>query len=293
MTEKEQPGEGEMLSELHINDMQYCNQSRDQCTSLPAQTDAHLAASGGMPSSARARSFQAILLGMAGHDLRQPLQVIQSTYDWLENRVGEMEKARLRRGQRAIARLVEHLDRLVGAMCLLERTSDIPVTPVTVMGVLQRVASDAEEAARAKGIQLCVCPTSSGVMSHTLLLEGIVRNLLDNAIKYTEPGGRILVGCRRAGRKVRIDVLDTGVGLAPTDTSRIFEAFQRLHSTRSDGLGIGLFVVRRAAELLGHEIGLSSTPLRGSRFSVLASAAPPVGLTCRASSSVAARDGIR
>jgi two-component system, OmpR family, phosphate regulon sensor histidine kinase PhoR len=272
MTEKDQPGEGEMRREHQISDTQYRHQPFDPRTGVPVRTEASLKASGG---SARAKSFQAILLGMAGHDLRQPLQIIQSTYDWLENRVGEMEKVRLRRGQRAIARLVEHLDGLVG--CLLEH--DLSVKPVALIGLLQRVAGGAEGSARAKGIQIRVRPTSAEVMSHPLLLEGIVRNLVENAIKYTEPGGRILIGCRRAGRKVRIDVFDTGVGLAPTDTSRIFDAFQRLHSTRSDGLGIGLFVVRRAAELLGHEIDLSSTPLRGSRFSVLASAALPVGLT--------------
>jgi len=267
-----------MLSELQISDIEYRNQPYDPSSGLPAHAEARLTASG-RTGRARARSFQAILLGMAGHDLRQPLQVIQSTYDWLESRVGAMEKVRLRRGQRAIARLLEQLDSLVAAMCLLERTGDVAVSPTALMAVLQRVASGAEEAARAKGIEVCVCPTSAGVMSHPLLLEGIVRNLVDNAIKYTEPGGRILIGCRRAGRKVRIDVFDTGVGLAPGETSRIFEAFQRLHSTRSDGLGIGLFIVRRAAELLGHEIDVSSTPLRGSRFSVLACAAHPLGRT--------------
>ena len=266
MTEKNQPREGEMLNEPTISDAQHRHQLYDQRPSSRTGSD-----------SGRAQSFQAMLLGMAGHDLRQPLQVIQSTYDWLESRVGEMEKVRLRRGQRAILRLVEHLDGLVGAMCLLERTSDIPVAPVSLMAVLQRAARGAEETAREKGIELCVSPTSAGVMSHAPLLEGIVRNLVDNAVKYTEPGGRILIGCRRAGRKIRVDVFDTGVGLEPADTSRIFEAFQRLHSTRSDGLGIGLFVVRRAAELLGHEIDVSSTPLRGSRFSVLAHAARPVG----------------
>jgi two-component system, OmpR family, phosphate regulon sensor histidine kinase PhoR len=266
MTEKDQPREGEMLNEPTISDAQRRHQLYDPRPSAQTRID-----------SGRVQSFQAMLLGMVGHDLRQPLQVIQSTYDWLESRVGEMEKVRLRRGQRAIGRLVEHLDSLVGAMCLLERTSDIPVAPISLMTLLQRVARGAEETAREKSIQLFVCPTSAGVMSHAPLLEGIVRNLVDNAVKYTEPGGRILIGCRRAGRKIRVDVFDTGVGLEPAETSRIFEAFQRLHSTRSDGLGIGLFVVRRAAELLGHEIDVSSAPLRGSRFSVLAHAARPVG----------------
>jgi signal transduction histidine kinase len=218
----------------------------------------------------RVSDLQAVLLGMAGHDLRQPLQTIQSTYDWLQSRVGTMEKVRLRRGERAIARLLEHFDSLVSAMCVFQRTGRIEVSPVSVMQLLDRIVSSTEEAAFDRRIELRVCPTSAEVMSHPLLLESIVRNLVGNAIKYTEPGGRILIGCRRSGQKVRIDVLDTGIGLSPVQLSRIFQAFQRLHSTRCDGLGIGLFVVRRAVELLGHEIDVSSTPSRGSRFSVLA-----------------------
>jgi signal transduction histidine kinase len=75
---------------------------------------------------------------------------------------------------------------------------------------------------------------------------------------------------RRTRQKVRIDVCDTGIGLSPVQLSRLFQAFQRLHSTRCDGVGIGLFVVRRAVELLGHEIDVNSIPSRGSRFSVIA-----------------------
>ena len=94
-----------------------------------------------------------------------------------------------------------------------------------------------------------------------------------NAAKYPEPGGCILVGCRRVRDGTRIDVYDTGVGIAPEYLPRIFDAFQRVDSTRADGLGIGLFVVRRAAQLLGHRIEVGSALGRGSRFSVIARAA--------------------
>jgi len=72
---------------------------------------------------------------------------------------------------------------------------------------------------------------------------------------------------------VRIDVYDTGVGISPEHLPRIFEAFERVDSTRPDGLGIGMFVVRRAVQLLGHRIEVSSAMGRGSRFSVFARAA--------------------
>jgi two-component system, OmpR family, phosphate regulon sensor histidine kinase PhoR len=220
----------------------------------------------------RAGDFQAALLGMAGHDLRQPLQVIQSAYEWLGARVGASEKARLERGERAIARLTEQLDRLVGALRLYEHTRSVEVVPVPLAPLFWRVGAENAEAAADKGIELRIAETTTAVMSHRVLLDGILRNLVRNAVKYTEPGGRILIGCRRSGRNVRIDVYDTGIGMAPEQLPRIFEAFHRIDSTRGDGLGIGLFVVRRAVGLLGHRIEVSSAVARGSRFSVLARA---------------------
>ncbi|WP_068028092.1 ATP-binding protein [Rhodoplanes sp. Z2-YC6860] len=108
-----------------------------------------------------------------------------------------------------------------------------------------------------------------------MLFNSILCNLLTNAIRYTEPGGRVLVGCRRSGPDLRIDVYDTGIGIASDRLPRIFDAFERLDSLRCDGLGIGLFIVRRALTLLGHRIEISSKVSQGSRFSVIARLAQP------------------
>jgi two-component system, OmpR family, phosphate regulon sensor histidine kinase PhoR len=220
----------------------------------------------------RASDFQAALLGMAGHDLRQPLQVIQSAFEWLGASIAASEKARLERGERAIARLTEQLDRLVGALRLYEHTRTIEAVAVPLAPLLWRIGAENAEAAAGKGVELRVVGSTAAVMSHSVLLEGVLRNLVRNAVKYTEPGGRILIGCRRFGQLVRIDVYDTGIGMAPEQLPRIFEAFHRVDSTRGDGLGIGLFVVRRAVGLLGHRIEVTSAVARGSRFSVLARA---------------------
>lgn len=221
-----------------------------------------------------ARDFPAALLAMAGHDLRQPLQIIQSTYEWLGTRVSGMsERVRLERGERAIARLTEQLDRLIGALRLYEQTERMELTRVPLAPLLAGIARDNEEAARDKAIKLRVSATRAAIMSNPVLLDGILSNLVRNAVKYTEPGGRILIGCRRWGPDIRIDVFDTGIGMAPEHLPRIFEPFQRLEPARADGLGIGLFVVRRAVELLGHRVDVSSALSRGSRFSVFARAA--------------------
>lgn len=218
--------------------------------------------------------FQAALLGMAGHDLRQPLQIIQSAYEWLGTRVAHTsEQARLERGERAIAKLTEQLDRLLGALRLYEHTQKMETTNVKLAPLFWRIANENRVDAFEKGIDLRIHETDRVVMSHPVLLDGILRNLVRNAVKYTETGGRILIGCRRVERDLRIDVYDTGVGISPERMPDIFDAFRRIDSTRPDGLGIGLFVVRRAVQLLGHRIEVRSRPGHGSRFSVFAAAA--------------------
>jgi two-component system, OmpR family, phosphate regulon sensor histidine kinase PhoR len=222
----------------------------------------------------RTSDFQAVLLGMAGHDLRQPLQIIQSAYEWLGSRVAHTsEKVRVARGERAIARLTQQLDQLVSALRLYEHTQRMEITDVALAPLFRRISSENEIDARTNHIDLRVHATRSAVASNCVLLEGIVRNLVRNAVKYTEPGGCILIGCRRVKHDIRIDVHDTGVGIAPEHLPQIFDAFQRVDSTRSDGLGIGLFVVRRAVALLGHRVEVCSRVGCGSRFSVFARAA--------------------
>lgn len=219
----------------------------------------------------RTSDFQAALLAMAGHDLRQPLQVIQSAYEWLGDRVADnSEKAQLERGERAIGRLAEQLDRLIGALRLYEHSDTIELSHVPLGPLFQRIAGENETAAREKGVDIRVHLTRCSAASNPVLLEGIVRNLVRNAVKYTDPGGCVLIGCRRSGRDVRIDVHDTGIGIPPQQLPKIFDAFHRLDTTHVDGLGIGLFVVRRAVELLGHRIEVRSQLGRGSRFSVFA-----------------------
>ena len=219
----------------------------------------------------RASEFQATLLGMAGHDLRQPLQVIRSTYDLLRTcSRSKSEQAWLESGERAIIRLTGQLDRLLEALRLYEHSKTFEITSVAIAPLFWRMYSENEDAALGRGVDMRVCSTKARVMSNSVLLSGILRNLVTNAVKYTQPGGRILIGCRRTGQDMRIDVYDTGIGIPPEQLPRIFEAFERLDHMRCDGLGIGLFIVRRALELLGHRIEIRSTVSQGSRFSIFA-----------------------
>ena len=218
----------------------------------------------------KAPNFEGVLLAMAGHDLRQPLQVIQSVHELLGCGLRTRSELRcLRSGQIAIDRLKEQLEQIVTALRIRECSGRLVLTPVSVRQVVRQACRENEHAALSKGISIHMVSSDALILSESLLLGAALRNLVSNAVKYTQPGGRILVGCRHSNSGVRIDVYDTGIGIPSEQLPKIFEAFTRLDVMKCDGLGIGLFIVREALGILGHRIDVASTSCRGSRFSIL------------------------
>ncbi|HEY9133273.1 MAG TPA: hybrid sensor histidine kinase/response regulator, partial [Dyella sp.] len=125
--------------------------------------------------------------------------------------------------------------------------------------------------AEQRGLRLRVVPTQLAVRSDPQLLRRIVQNFVSNALRYTESGG-VLLGARRVGDQVRIDVCDTGPGIAGEQQARIFGEFQRLERPSpwgEKGLGLGLSICERIAGILGHRLSLASRLGHGSRFSVM------------------------
>ncbi|VIO72956.1 Sensor protein SrrB [Bradyrhizobium ivorense] len=217
------------------------------------------------------REFEATLLAIAGHDLRQPLQIIQGVRERLGDGLRTAsEQALLELCQSAIDRLGEQLDQLLIALRLSERGGHVKLSAVNLETSLRQVRREHEAAAQEKGLQIRVVSTRTWIKSDVLLLGAVLRNLVSNAIKYTEPGGRLLMGCRHFGNHIRIDVVDTGIGISGEHMSRIFEAFARIDVMCGDGLGIGLFIVRQAVGVLGHRVQVSSAVGRGTRFSIVA-----------------------
>jgi signal transduction histidine kinase len=139
--------------------------------------------------------------------------------------------------------------------------------------VLQRIANENECDALKKGIKFRVVPSQVCIRSDMLLINALLRNLVRNAVQYTDGGGRILVGCRRAGRTVRIEVHDTGRGISGDDMPRIVDVFACGGDRPSDGHGVGLYIVRQAVEILGHRLEITSAPSQGSRFCIIAESA--------------------
>ncbi|MDQ2763460.1 MAG: response regulator, partial [Pseudomonadota bacterium] len=210
-------------------------------------------------------------LAAASHDLRQPLQTLALLQALL---------ARTVEGEKAQA-LVSRLDDTLGAMtAMLDALLDIneieaglvhvEVSAFALNGLLNRLRDEFTYHAQAKGLTLHVVPCGLQVLSDPRLLEQMIRNLLSNALKYTE-AGRVLLGCRRRGATVSVEVWDTGIGIPEAEFEAIFEEHHQIGNAareRSRGLGLGLSIVKQLGGLLSHRIRVSSRHGSGSGFAV-------------------------
>jgi signal transduction histidine kinase/CheY-like chemotaxis protein len=228
---------------------------------------------------AAANEAKSRFLAAASHDLRQPVHALGLF-------VGQLRAAPAGARQRE---LITHIESSVAAFeSLLESLLDISRLDAGTVAVhreslalaplLQRIGAGFEAAAQQKGLRLHVRPQTLWVDSDPVLLERILTNLLANAIRYTRRG-RVLLGCRRRGAGVELVVADTGVGIAAEQLPLVFREFHRVPGAAPEGdpgLGLGLAIVQRLADLLDHELRLRSAPGRGSCFTLLLPRADPV-----------------
>jgi CheY-like chemotaxis protein len=148
--------------------------------------------------------------------------------------------------------------------------------------LLHRLEVEFAPLAREKGLELVVMPCSLHVRSDRRLLRRLLQNLISNAIKYT-PSGRVLVGCRRRGERLRIDVYDTGIGIPQTKHRAVFKEFHRLDQGArvARGVGLGLSIVQRIGRVLDCEVTLRSGLGEGSCFSVAVPRVAAIGPAVR------------
>jgi two-component system, OmpR family, phosphate regulon sensor histidine kinase PhoR len=256
---------------MHSNDDCIEDVARGDASRVPrAATKCFAWCASARVKTQQASDYAALLIAIAGHDLRQPIQAIQCTQELLGLGIRTKSELRLlRSGQRAIDRLTAQLDQLLAVLRLHDPQGVKPM-PMPLMRVLQEIARENEFEALKKGIKLSVIPSSLAIRSDRLLFGAILRNLVGNAVKFTDPGGRILVGCRRAGDAVRIEICDTGIGIPADEMPRIFDLFASMGSRSGDGYGVGLYIVRQAIGMLGHRLEITTAPSQGSRFCVVA-----------------------
>jgi signal transduction histidine kinase len=209
-------------------------------------------------------------LAAASHDILQPLNAARLYVTSLLERHADGENARLIGNVDASLDAVEEI---FGALLDISRLDTGTMRPELVNfridEMLRQLEVEFSPLAREKGLDLRYVPCSLTVRSDRRLLRRLLQNLVSNAIKYT-PKGRVLVGCRRNGDHVRIDVYDTGLGIPASKKKVIFREFHRLDEGAkvARGVGLGLSIVQRIGRVLDHKIDLRSAPGRGSRFSV-------------------------
>lgn len=210
-------------------------------------------------------------LAAASHDLRQPMHAIGLFAAALQPHVTTNEgKAILGKIQASLA-ATESLFSTVLDVSKLDAGIITPqVGRVSVAHLLDRLRDDFQYEAASKGLRLRLHSLPAQVTTDPVLFDRILRNLVTNALRYTDRGG-ILIAARRRGGMIRFQVWDSGIGIAPEHFSDIFAEFyqvQTLKRDRAKGLGLGLAIVDRLVRLLGHELEVRSTPGKGTVFSV-------------------------
>ncbi len=226
---------------------------------------------------AKAEAERAVLarskfLAAASHDLRQPVQSLVLLLEALKSNPME---PRVAKAVALMENALEGLNGLLSSILDVSRLDAGVVMPQMVAvdagALLTRLVTEYAVVAAEKGLRVRMVPRAVTVSSDPVLLERALRNLIENALRYTETGG-LVVGARLRGHHVRLDVVDSGIGIAEDKLPHIFEEFFQVGNPgrdRAKGLGLGLAIVGRLVRLLGAEIQVASRIGHGTRFSLV------------------------
>ena len=206
-------------------------------------------------------------LAAASHDLRQPLQTLKLLQEALESHHPRGETRKLVAG---IGQSLDTMTSILSSLLDVNRLESGNLRPslsdFSVNEIFDPLAGDFGALVRDRGLRLRVVRSELIIRSDRRMLAEMIRNLLSNAVRYTDRG-RILLGCRRAGGNVRIEVWDSGVGITEDQLPHIFqEYYQGTGGAERGGFGLGLAIVKRLGEILGHCVEVRSFYGKGTRF---------------------------
>jgi len=215
----------------------------------------------------RANETKSRFLAAVSHDLMQPLHAAQLFAHTLGARVGPQERVTARHLEGALSATESLLGGLLDIARLDGGRLRPRARPFALADVLDPLAAEFAALADERGLRMDAIATSAWVRSDPQLLRRVLQNFLGNALRHAERG-RVLLGCRRSAGELRIEVWDTGPGIPADEQRLIFEEFRRGSAATGQGLGLGLAIAERMANLLGHRLTLRSWPGRGSVFAV-------------------------
>jgi len=216
----------------------------------------------------RANAARSRFVAAASHDLLQPLSAAKLFLASIEDAALEPRALdALGKTRSALVSVETLLDALLDISRLESGRLTVHPQPVPLAPLLARLAEEFAPLAAEKGLSLRWRPSAAVVVSDPTWLRRILQNLIGNALRYTQRGG-VLVGVRNGLTGLRVEVADTGPGIAESDREVIFREFHRLNAraSASEGMGLGLAIVERASAVLGHAVTLESQLGRGSRF---------------------------
>jgi two-component system phosphate regulon sensor histidine kinase PhoR len=209
------------------------------------------------------------------HELKTPITSIKGFIETVLDGATQEDSERF---LRIVARQADRLDAIIDDLLSLSRiekeaeASDIVLSPVRLKEIVVGAAVDGRPKADERGVTFDIdCPDDVQVRANALLLQQAIRNLVDNAVKYSEQGGQIRLIGERVGDEVRISVSDRGCGIAPEHHARLFERFYRVDKARSrklGGTGLGLAIVIHIVLAHRGKVTVESAPGQGSRFTI-------------------------
>ena len=221
----------------------------------------------------RARSR---LLAAASHDLRQPVHALSLALGLVASSpMPPAQAQRLALAQRSVDSLAAQFDALLDLGQLDAGVLHAEPRRVALRPLVERVVEAMRAQAEARGLALRLRAADAVAFTDLLLAERMLRNLLANAIRYTDRGGVLVALRARAAGGARLEVVDTGIGIPLQAQSHIFKEFTQAEGAAGrGGLGLGLAIVQGCAQLLGHALAVRSVPGRGSRFTIDLQPAP-------------------
>jgi len=223
-------------------------------------------------------------LASASHDLRQPLQTLTFVHGLMDRDAIKPEGKLLvfRMGQAVIA-----MSGMLNTMLDINQIESGVITyeleDVSVTEILYNFYTEYMYHAQAKGIELRIVPSSAMIRTDRRLLQQMISNLLSNAIRYTDTGC-VLIGCRKQHDSLRIEIWDTGIGIAENELPKVFGEYHKINTkgrATAESMGLGLSIVQRLADMLGHRVHVRSSPGQGSMFSIEVPLAKAAALTRR------------